>query len=110
MLLDLDPVRLPSTSWWTHQLIRQILLELGLKGYPKTTGGDGMHIYVPLEPVYSFEQVRNFAESEPLGGRPGSEYIYHAALRGKSKRTALLRLSAGRFGENNFRALCCSGV
>jgi bifunctional non-homologous end joining protein LigD len=43
-------------------LIRDILAELGLNGYPKTTGGDGMHIYVPLEPIYTFEQVRNFAE------------------------------------------------
>jgi bifunctional non-homologous end joining protein LigD len=43
-------------------LIRQILAELGLKGYAKTTGGDGMHIYVPLEPVYTYEQMRGFAE------------------------------------------------
>ncbi len=25
-------------------------------------GGDGMHIYIPLEPVYTYEQVRSFAE------------------------------------------------
>jgi bifunctional non-homologous end joining protein LigD len=31
-------------------------------GYPKTTGGDGMHIYIPIEPVYSFEEARGFAE------------------------------------------------
>ena len=42
--------------------MRDLLKELGLRGYPKTTGGDGMHIYVPLEPIYTFEQVRNFAE------------------------------------------------
>jgi bifunctional non-homologous end joining protein LigD len=63
MLLDLDPV---DSSYDkivdAALLIRQILLEVGLNGYPKTTGGNGMHIYVPLEPVYSFEQVRNFAE------------------------------------------------
>jgi bifunctional non-homologous end joining protein LigD len=63
MLLDLDPV---DTSYdqivEAALLIRGLLSELGLKGYPKTTGGDGMHIYVPLEPVYSFEQVRSFAE------------------------------------------------
>ena len=32
------------------------------EGYPKTTGGDGMHIYIPLEPVYSYEESRTFAE------------------------------------------------
>src|SRR4051812_18165151 len=35
---------------------------MGLEGYPKTTGGDGMHIYVPLEPHYNYEQVRSLAE------------------------------------------------
>ena len=33
-----------------------------LRGYAKTTGGDGMHIYIPLEPVYSYEQARTFTE------------------------------------------------
>src|SRR5438034_3480632 len=31
-------------------------------GYPKTTGGDGMHIYIPLEAGYTYEQARTFAE------------------------------------------------
>jgi len=43
-------------------LVRKKLDAIGLKGYPKTTGGDGMHIYVPIEPVYSYEQARSFAE------------------------------------------------
>ena len=42
--------------------MKQTLDSVGLAGYPKTTGGDGMHVYVPLEPVYTFEQVRSFAE------------------------------------------------
>jgi len=63
MLLDLDPVDVSYDKIVEAAvLIRQILAELGLKGYPKTTGGDGMHIYVPLEPVYTYEQVRSFAE------------------------------------------------
>jgi bifunctional non-homologous end joining protein LigD len=63
MLLDLDPV---DTSFDqiidATLLVRELLSELGLKGYPKTTGGDGMHVYVPLEPVYTYDQVRSFAE------------------------------------------------
>ena len=35
---------------------------IGLTGYPKTTGGDGLHIYVPIEPHYTFDQARSFAE------------------------------------------------
>jgi bifunctional non-homologous end joining protein LigD len=63
MLLDLDPV---DTSFdqivEAARLVREVLSELGLEGYPKTTGGDGMHVYVPLEPEYSYDQVRSFAE------------------------------------------------
>ena len=63
VLLDLDPVQVSYDKIVeAAQLIREILDELGLKGYPKTTGGDGMHIYIPVEPVYSYEQVRGFAE------------------------------------------------
>ncbi len=63
MLLDLDPV---ETSFdqiiEATLLVRGLLDQLGLKGYPKTTGGDGMHVYVPLEPIYTYDQVRSFAE------------------------------------------------
>ncbi len=63
MLLDLDPVECPyELIVEAAQITRGVLERIGLEGYPKTTGGDGMHIYVPLEPVYTFEQVRSFAE------------------------------------------------
>jgi bifunctional non-homologous end joining protein LigD len=63
MLLDLDPVEASyDLIVDAALLIRDILAELGLNGYAKTTGGDGMHIYVPLDPIYTFEQVRDFAE------------------------------------------------
>ena len=63
MLLDLDPVETDFDHIVEAMLlVREVLSDLGLKGYPKTTGGDGMHIYVPLEPIYTYEQVRSFAE------------------------------------------------
>jgi bifunctional non-homologous end joining protein LigD len=63
MLLDLDPVEATYDLVVDAALVvREILSDLGLTGYAKTTGGDGMHIYVPLEPIYTFEQVRSLAE------------------------------------------------
>jgi bifunctional non-homologous end joining protein LigD len=63
MLIDLDPVECAYDLIVEAALITKSKLDrLGLRGYPKTTGGDGMHIYVPLEPVYTYEQVRSFAE------------------------------------------------
>jgi bifunctional non-homologous end joining protein LigD len=63
MVLDLDPYQCGfDLIVEAAQLVRRKLAELGLEGYPKTTGGDGMHIYVPIAPVYTYEQVRTFAE------------------------------------------------
>ncbi|MFN7922523.1 MAG: DNA ligase D [Bryobacteraceae bacterium] len=63
MLIDLDPHECGYEKIVEAALIVKRKLDLlGLTGYPKTTGGDGMHIYVPLEPVYTFEQSRSFAE------------------------------------------------
>jgi len=63
MLIDLDPVKCTyDRIVEAAVLVKRMLDELALQGFPKTTGGDGMHIYVPLENVYSYEQVRSFAE------------------------------------------------
>ena len=63
ILIDLDPQDCPyDRIVEAAQLIRQKLDLLELEGYPKTTGGHGMHIYVPVEPVYTYEQTRAFAE------------------------------------------------
>ena len=63
ILIDLDPYhcgydRIVEAA----QLVREKLRLIGLVGYPKTTGGNGMHVYVPVEPIYSSAQTRQFAE------------------------------------------------
>jgi bifunctional non-homologous end joining protein LigD len=63
MLIDLDPYECGYDKIVEAALLVRRRLELlGLTGYPKTTGGDGMHIYVPLEPIYTYEQSRSVAE------------------------------------------------
>lgn len=63
ILIDLDPYHCGyDRIIEAAQLVRGRLDLIGLEGYPKTTGGDGMHIYLPLEPVYTFQQARSFAE------------------------------------------------
>ncbi len=42
---------------------RDILKTLGLDSYPKTSGSRGIHVYVPIKPKYSYEEVAEFAES-----------------------------------------------
>ena len=63
ILIDLDPVECPFEKLVkAAQLVHGRLEQLGLEGYPKTTGGDGMHVYIPIEPRYTYEQARSFAE------------------------------------------------
>ncbi len=63
VLIDLDPYQCAfSKVVEAALLVKEKLDKIGLKGYPKTTGGDGMHIFVPVKPHYSYEQVRTFAE------------------------------------------------
>jgi len=63
VLIDLDPFECPFERLIeAAQIVRRILKRVGLNGYPKTTGGDGLHIDIPVEPVYTYEQVRQFAE------------------------------------------------
>ena len=63
VLIDLDPQECPyDLIVEAALLVRERLDAIGLKGYAKTTGGDGMHIYIPLEPIYSYDESRTFAE------------------------------------------------
>jgi bifunctional non-homologous end joining protein LigD len=41
-------------------VVREELDRLGLRGYPKTSGGRGLHVLIPLAPGYSFETVRDW--------------------------------------------------
>ncbi len=61
--IDLDPQ--PGTDFADAVRIageaRELLSELGLRGFPKTSGGRGLHIYVRIEPRFSFTEVRHAA-------------------------------------------------
>jgi bifunctional non-homologous end joining protein LigD len=63
ILIDLDPQECPyDRIVEAALLVHEKLERIGMVGYPKTTGGDGMHIYIPLESGYTYEQARIFAE------------------------------------------------
>ncbi len=44
------------------QALHKALEELQVAHFLKTSGATGFHIYVPVEPVYTYEQLRTFAE------------------------------------------------
>ena len=52
VLIDLDPYECTYDQIVEAALLtRKVIEKIGMTGYPKTTGGDGMHIYIPLEPA-----------------------------------------------------------
>jgi DNA ligase D-like protein (predicted polymerase) len=57
--IDLDPQ--PGTGFCdavtVAEELRGLLAEHGLEGAPKTTGGRGVHVTVPIEPRWSFDEV-----------------------------------------------------
>jgi bifunctional non-homologous end joining protein LigD len=64
VLFDLDPspdVGFPETVE-VALLVKQALDSLGLAGYPKTSGSDGIHVLVPIARRYSYEDTRQFSE------------------------------------------------
>jgi bifunctional non-homologous end joining protein LigD len=43
--------------------MRDMLANMGLKSFPKTSGGKGLHIYVPLNTPVTFDQTKHFAHT-----------------------------------------------
>ena len=61
--IDLDPV--PGVSWADVRRValevQALLDEVGLRGWPKTSGSRGMHVNVRVEPRWTFAEVRRAA-------------------------------------------------
>ncbi|MEU2850260.1 non-homologous end-joining DNA ligase [Streptomyces syringium] len=61
--IDLDPQ--PGTDYADAVRaaleLRDVLDGLGLVGWPKTSGGRGLHVFVPIAPSWTFVQVRRAA-------------------------------------------------
>jgi bifunctional non-homologous end joining protein LigD len=61
--IDLDPI--PGVGWDDVRRValevQALLEELGLRGWPKTSGSRGMHVNVRIEPRWTFTEVRRAA-------------------------------------------------
>ena len=61
--VDLDPT--PEASFADVRrvalVVRDVLQDRGLRGFPKTSGSRGIHVYVRIEPEWDFTEVRRAA-------------------------------------------------
>ena len=65
IIFDLDP---ESKKLWgrvvdTALEIREMLARLGLRSFVKVTGGKGLHVQVPISPLYSWDAIKIFSKS-----------------------------------------------
>lgn len=61
-VFDIDP---SSGSTWEDvrvvaEMVRSLLAQWNLAGFPKVSGATGIHVYVPLEPRYTYKDVQAF--------------------------------------------------
>ena len=65
LLIDLDPSE--GNPWGDVReialVVRDVMTELGLASYPKTSGATGLHILAPIKPELAFPHVRDFAQA-----------------------------------------------
>jgi len=61
--IDIDPMpKCPfATVRQVAHTVHEVLDELRITGFPKTSGGDGIHVYVRIEPTHGFTEVREAA-------------------------------------------------
>jgi DNA ligase D len=65
LLIDLDPT---TDGQWPHvreiaMVVREVMDELGLASYPKTSGATGLHVLAPIRPELAFPEVRRLAKA-----------------------------------------------
>jgi bifunctional non-homologous end joining protein LigD len=63
-IFDIDP---SNGSTWEDvvivaKMVKQLLDEWKIRGFPKVSGATGLHIYVPIEPVYDYKEAAAFVK------------------------------------------------
>jgi bifunctional non-homologous end joining protein LigD len=100
LLIDLDPSR--DGQWpYVRQIalvVRDVMDELGLASYPKTSGATGLHILAPIKPELPFPDVRRFAKAlaEEVERRIGDQEVATTTWRVADRRGVFVD-----FGQNS---------
>jgi bifunctional non-homologous end joining protein LigD len=100
LLIDLDPSR--DGQWpYVRQIalvVRDVMQELGLAAYPKTSGATGLHILAPIKPELAYPDVRRFAKAlaEEVERRVGDQAVATTTWRVADRRGVFVD-----FGQNS---------
>jgi bifunctional non-homologous end joining protein LigD len=108
LLIDLDPT---VDAQWPYVrkialVVKEMMDELGLASYPKTSGATGLHILAPIKPELVFPEVRRFAKAlaEEVERRVGDQDVATTTWRVASRRGVFVD-----FGQNaRDRTIACA--
>src|SRR6058998_2734519 len=108
LLIDLDPSR---AGQWPYVreialVVRDVMEELGLAAYPKTSGATGLHVMAPIKPELVFPEVRRFAKAlaEEVERRVGDQDVATTTWRVADRRGVFVD-----FGQNaRDRTIACA--
>ena len=108
LLIDLDPT---FDGQWPYVrdialVVREVMDELGLASYPKTSGSTGLHILAPIKPDLAFPEVRRFAKAlaEDVERRVGDQEVATTTWRVADRRGVFVD-----FGQNaRDRTIACA--
>jgi bifunctional non-homologous end joining protein LigD len=80
--------------------LRLALEHLGLQAFPKTSGGDGLHVYVPVEREYSYRETRAWAQrlASGLASEDPTQVTTESALQGRRAKV-LIDYAQNGFGK-----------
>jgi DNA ligase D len=91
MALDLDPTEIAFREVRNAALlVRDLLAGHRIRAWVKTSGGRGLHILVPLEPAYTFAQVRTAAETITRLARAREPSLFTLDMRRARRRGKIL--------------------
>jgi bifunctional non-homologous end joining protein LigD len=85
VIFDLDPG--PNVAWSevkaATQHVRDLLKQIGLQSFLRTTGGKGLHVVVPLNPGCEWDMVKRFAKgfAEALAGSEPERFLSVSTLK-----------------------------
>jgi bifunctional non-homologous end joining protein LigD len=78
--------------------LRDMLEQLGIKSFVKTTGGKGLHVQFPFEPLYEWEPVKEFAKTlvQEMAGRHPDLYTANMSKKARKGKIFLDYLRNGK--------------
>src|SRR5881275_1627623 len=108
LLIDLDPT---VDGQWPYAreialVVKEVMEELELASYPKTSGATGLHVLAPIKPELAFPEVRRFAKAlaEEVERRVGDQDVATTTWRVADRRGVFVD-----FGQNaRDRTIACA--